>query len=352
MGVSFYLAYSHYQVFIDIGYQSFCAISKAINCDTVSQSKYAVVFNVPVAVWGIWGYGFLLAVLLISVDIKNNRIHNTSLLFVIALVYSVSSLCLGIISSVFIQAYCLMCIVSWGVNFALFFFFWLFRRRYKETGFRLKHITRLGSAVFVFAAVAVALIMVYPRYWIFSLSDTDIKLNTGITSEGFPWIGAQNPELTIIEFSDYRCFQCKKMHFFLRNLIAEYPEKIRLVHRHFPMDHNYNPMVKGPFHQGSGIFALVAIASMQFDRFWEANDYLYHYDFSQGAIYLRYIAADLDMDLNQLKKNMYKPETRTKLTRDIIFGIQKGFEGTPTYMIGDDFYTGQLPPDLLKRIEK
>lgn len=49
---SAYLAVSHYRNYMDIGYASFCAISRAINCDTVSQSPYAIFLGVPVASWG------------------------------------------------------------------------------------------------------------------------------------------------------------------------------------------------------------------------------------------------------------------------------------------------------------
>ncbi len=55
---SIYLAISHYRIYTDIGYRSFCAISKAINCDTVSQSAYSIFWGVPVPVWGIIGYTF------------------------------------------------------------------------------------------------------------------------------------------------------------------------------------------------------------------------------------------------------------------------------------------------------
>ena len=39
---SIYLSVSHHRVYTDIGYKSFCAISRAINCDTVSQSRYSI----------------------------------------------------------------------------------------------------------------------------------------------------------------------------------------------------------------------------------------------------------------------------------------------------------------------
>jgi uncharacterized membrane protein len=47
-----YLSISHYRVYTDIGYASFCAISKAINCDTVSQSPYSILWGAPVPVLG------------------------------------------------------------------------------------------------------------------------------------------------------------------------------------------------------------------------------------------------------------------------------------------------------------
>ena len=42
---SIYLSVSHYRVYTDIGYKSFCAISRAINCDTISQSFYSIFFK-------------------------------------------------------------------------------------------------------------------------------------------------------------------------------------------------------------------------------------------------------------------------------------------------------------------
>ena len=57
---SIYLSVSHYRNYVDIGYSSFCAISRAINCDTVSQSPYAIFLGMPVPVWGVIGYIFVL----------------------------------------------------------------------------------------------------------------------------------------------------------------------------------------------------------------------------------------------------------------------------------------------------
>jgi len=82
--VSTYLSYSHYRVYTDVGYKSFCAISKAINCDTVSQSAYSIFWGLPVPVWRISPNHLFL--FLFALDISRYKIHfklNCILIFII-----------------------------------------------------------------------------------------------------------------------------------------------------------------------------------------------------------------------------------------------------------------------------
>jgi uncharacterized membrane protein len=60
-----------------------------------------------------------------------------TLLMVIALGFSAYSVVLAFISSYRINTYCLMCILSYGVNLALLFYAWLIRKRFAcESFFR------------------------------------------------------------------------------------------------------------------------------------------------------------------------------------------------------------------------
>ncbi len=357
--VSSYLAFSHYRVYTDIGYKSFCAISRAINCDTISQSAYAIVFNVPVASWGALGYFLMFCTICFSLNKKENKMRVLSTLFTIALGFSLISLYLGIISSVFINAYCIICVTSWIINFSLLFMFWLIRRRYDAISFIISikndfifwKTKKIAITILLsFIIIAISLIFFYPKYWSYKFSGNNKTIHSGITIEGFPWIGAEKPELTIVEFSDYRCFQCKKMHFFLRELLIDNPERLRIVHRHFPMDHKYNPIVKTKFHAGAGVLSLIAISAAENNNFWEANDYLYNYDMSNNAIYLRKIAKDLNIDLKILRRGISKKENKIKLLKDIAFGIKHKFTGTPAYIINDQVYIGQIPSDIIKHL--
>ena len=94
-----------------------------------------------------------------------------------------------------------------------------------------------------------------------------LKLPTGLTDDGHPWIGSDSAPIVITEYSDYLCFQCKKMNYYLRQLISQYPDRVKLIHRHFPMDSRFNPILKTPFHEGAGLMSLIAIHAAENGKF-------------------------------------------------------------------------------------
>jgi len=354
-----YLSVSHYRVYTDIGYKSFCAISRAINCDTVSQSSYSIFLNLPVAVWGAIGYGFLLLCLLLAGSKSAGKKRMWSIVFWIALVFTCYSVILALISTYLISTYCIMCIVSYGVNLILLFYAWIIRRRFsnaglvKDTEEDILYLwkIRTGSlAVFsLFSISVIAIWIFYPVYWNFEAPLLSDNTPTGITAAGHPWIGAESPTLEITEFTDYQCFQCKKMHFFLRQLIAEHPDKIRLVHRHYPMDHTVNPIVKEPFHEGSGIMALIAISAARMNKFWPVNDFLFGIAGKTQVIKIREIAEEAGLDYAVLKQTMNDRETQIDLRRDIWQGNKLKITGTPAFVIDGEIYQGQIPPEIIKK---
>jgi len=355
---SLYLAVSHHRVYTDIGYKSFCAISRAINCDTVSQSHYSIFLGMPVPVWGIIGYTLLLLFLLPAVSKESEKKQIWSLVFWLSLAFSAYSVVLALISSYLIGSYCIMCIVSYGVNLALLFYAWIIRRRFSTAGlladtregirFLWKHRvkTSLVAAIF-FAAVGTTWI-VFPVYWHYQPPPVAANIPRGITAAGHPWIGAQNPVLEIIEYSDYQCFQCKKMHLFLRRLETEYPDRIRIVHHNYPMDHRFNPIVKVPFHRGSGKMALMAVYAASKNKFWELNDHLYGLAGHQQKVEIKELAQTVGMKPEELAGALYDRSIRRQLQRDIRQGNKLGISGTPGYVINGQVYLGQIPAEVLK----
>jgi len=355
---SAYLALSHYRNYTDIGYASFCAISRAINCDTVSQSPYAIFLGVPVAIWGVWGYAFVLFLSFHGWYHKGSKLKGWNLFFLVSLAFCISSAILAAISNYFIHSYCIMCILTYGINLALLFYGWMIRKRFKApplvTGLaqdiagiwqgRRSRIAILGLGAAVVAAIAF-----YPPYWHYSARADQQEIATGLTAEGYPWIGAPDPELEITEFTDYLCFQCRKMHYFLRNLVARYPNRIRLIHRNFPMDKDANPLVKEQFHAGAGKMALLAIFAEEHGRFWQMNDALFSAAAKGGDIDLAELAARVGIAKERLLEALTTTTgNRVKLAKDIRDGLRLKMTGTPTYVIDGKTYVGQIPGDILR----
>jgi uncharacterized membrane protein/predicted DsbA family dithiol-disulfide isomerase len=355
---SVYLSISHYRVYTDIAYSSFCAISKAINCDTVSQSNYSIFLGVPVAVWGIIGYTFFLLFLPFAWKTEANRKRIWPTLFFLSSIFSLTSVILAFISAHYIHSYCIMCILSFGLSFFLLYYTWLIRKRFDRSniirGLRLDidYLWKLRKKVLplflsFFGAVFV-LSIVFPAYWNFSPPHFSKEMHHGMTEDGHPWIGSRNPQLEITEFTDYQCFQCKKMHFFLRQLMAENPDKIRLVHRHFPMDHKFNPIVKQPFHVGSGEMALLAIYAAEKDKFWQMNDILFDIGREKEAINIKVLADKVGIDFKELIRSINDQTIRFKLQRDLWDGLKLNISGTPAFVINDKVYLAQIPPEVIK----
>ena len=351
-----YLAISHYRNYVDISYRSFCAISRSLNCDTVSQSPQSILLNLPLAVWGIIGYlTCFVFVILFRGDKQGNS--GWALLSIIAFIFSAFSIYLAAVSIILIHSYCLMCILTYAINFLLLYLFWLAWRRFGEKqilGQFKKDISylqkRLKLTILLITFLITGVIFVfslYPNYWKLSDFETDVKMvDRGVSEDGLPWIGAQNPSLTITEFTDYMCFQCGKMHGYLRKLINAYPDKIRLIHRHYPLDNKVNPIMKNDFHENSGLLSAFAILAKKEGKFWKVNDRIFQ-DARQKKINLSQISKDCGMESSDIEKKINSPDVIKDLEEDIRAGLKLKITTTPSYLINGNVYIGTIPEEIL-----
>ena len=357
---SVYLAVSHFRIYTDIGYESFCAVSRAMNCDTVSQSPFAIFLGLPVSVWGALGYVLVLILLLLAGTKAAQRKRIWALLVAISLLFSVCGVALAVISHVYIHSYCIMCILTYGINFTLLYCCWLIRRRFdsdsywvalkKDIAFPRQNRRLAISMLATLALGAVFLWASYPVYWKLPPLVSAEETSTGFTPEGYPWIGAENADLVITEFSDYMCFQCNKIHYLLRRLIHRYPGRIKIIHRHFPMDSRFNPIVKNPLHEGAGRLALLSLYAKNEGKFWEISDYLFSTSRTADHIDLREVAEIFRLDCDKLVRTFDKPDNRLKLHQDIMDGIKLGVVGTPAFLIGGKLYNAQIPAEILSNV--
>ena len=358
--VSVYLTYLHYKTYTDFAYSSFCALSKSINCDTVAQSPWSVAAGLPVSIWGIFSYLVLLLILSLAKKQDDSTAPIWALLTAVAGCASLVSLYLGYVSSFKIHAYCLLCLSVYAINFLLLFLCWMTRSRFSTRSFltdlwhSCKTVTGGKRKVWRMTIPLLLLIVtkiVYPQYWTFASQPSTIDLPTGVTESGHPWIGAENPKVTIEEFADYQCFQCAKIHFMLRRLVEQHPDTLRLVHRHYPMDHEFNPtVVQDPFHIGSGKMALLAVYAMSQNKFWQMSDALFQLARSKESFNTKYLSEKTGIPSRELAGALSHPDIRRLLTLDIWQGMKLRITGTPSFVIDGKVYQGTIPLDILKTI--
>lgn len=357
--ISGYLSRSHYLNYTDITYQSFCAISTSINCDTVSQSPYSIIFGVPVAIWGVVGYTFLLGLLIPGWRTRALEARNWAIIFWMALAFSLVSIGFAAVSTFLIHSYCILCVGIYLVSFFTLWFSWLIRRRFATRGLLTDSVgdlnflwqrRRLLAPLLSLALLGMIALMVFmPPYWHMKPLRLSQSVPSGLTAEGHPWIGAVDPKIEIELYSDYQCFQCRKVHYYLRQFIARHPDTIRIVHRHFPMDHTVNPIVKQPFHTGSGKMALLAMFAASKGKFFQMNDLLFDLAGRQKQINLKWLARKTGLKHDDLIRSLKDPRLRQKLSRDIRQGIELRLVGTPGFVIDGEVYIGKLPEKVLEK---
>lgn len=360
---SIYLAIQHYQVHTDMLHKSFCAISKSINCDTVSQSAYSIFFGVPFAVWGIIAYVFLIVLWWFMKDRGSRSMRIWTYAFLATWVFVAYSLVLFYVSKFLVQSYCIMCIVSYIINFILLFWTGFTLRRFSQVGILneiwqiFRYLTFFKKPMFpilvVFGIIAICTMVFYPPYWNVKVAPIVDSVARGVGEDGHPWIGAESPDLTIIEYSDYQCFQCRKLHYFLRQLVNMYPEKLRLVHVNFPMDHLINPLVKEPYHVGSAILAAITINAIENGNFWAVNDAIFSMvsEGKQGFTMSELLEVS-GLSGPELGAIIGDKTITMKIYRDIVKGLELGIEGTPSFVINGELYEADIPLEYIRMLEK
>jgi protein-disulfide isomerase/uncharacterized membrane protein len=360
--ISLALARIHFKVHTEAGFHSFCGRGSTFNCDDVARSPYAILLGVPTALWGIFGYCLAVAVALWGLRARRAALSAAcGLLLFIG--FAALSAVLGAISAFRLHALCVLCAATYGVNLLLFVLALL---QTWAIGFSdvaaapLRHLRESPGkpllVLILLGAVAFGLFALVPSYW-----QRDVRpsrkpfalegLARGDTPGGGHWIGAQKPTLTITEFSDYECPHCRQAHAQLRAMVARFPDRLRLIHRHFPLDQACNRSIERRFHETACQAALIAECAGRAGRFWEASDYLFGSSNPLDAQSAKEIAADLKLDPAALDRCM-KDEGLAAIKNDIEVGIALKLEGTPSFLVDGKVYMGNLPSTALQALRE
>jgi uncharacterized membrane protein len=351
------LARLHVNVHTDPDYQSYCAMSERLNCETVASSDSAVFLDLPLAVWGLLAY---LAMGGLAAWGLRARLRVPTwpfgLLFGASLFATALSVYLYYISHYIVGSICIVCVGSYIVNLLLLAVAFLELRRCRVGALRALVVewrslaARPGSFVgfaTTFVGLAVALWIGVPRYWKVELPSGHRGEVGDRTAEGHPWLGARFPVLDIVEYSDYQCPHCRRGHEEVRALVQRHPDAVRLVHRNYPLDHHCNPNVHQPFHPWSCAYARLAFCAGEQGKFWPANDYLFMQGRRRQAVGPGELASSIGADAALMSECADSERARRAVESDMTAGRALGIRGTPTFVIDGKSYPGRIPPDVI-----
>jgi uncharacterized membrane protein/predicted DsbA family dithiol-disulfide isomerase len=354
--VSVMLLRIHYKVHTQVDFHSFCGQGKTLNCDTVARSEHSVFAGAPLAAWGILGYTFSSLLALWGLRARKTALLPAGLALMLASTYSLGSLGLGLLSALGVGSLCVLCAITYGLNllFVVVAFMQAARLGLGQTwAAPFRTLRERPGATLAVLGIAVSCLLVvgmgFPKYWRSNGDALPLDLPHGESAEGH-WIGAEHPVLTIYEYSDYECPYCKESHRQLRKKLAAFSSKLRIVHRHYPLDQACNPDIKRPFHHNACRAALIAECAGRAGRFWEANDYLFEAAHDLATKSNQQVARDLGLPFEPLSSCMER-EGKESLERDIQQGIGLKLEGTPSFLIEGKVYMGEIPVGVLDSLQ-
>lgn len=170
------------------------------------------------------------------------------------------------------------------------------------------------------------------------------KEPVNVSADDDPWVGAENPKVVIIEFSDYACPYCAKFALEVeKKLIENYSNVVKLVFRDFP--------VHGEISYKA---AMAANCALEQGKFWAYHYLLFERQnewYSNETMFYKY-AEELGLNSTQFNECLSSGKYREEVEKDVQDALSYGVTGTPTFFVNGEMVIGYRSyEDFAKIIE-
>ncbi|GAA3583765.1 Na+/H+ antiporter NhaA [Nonomuraea rosea] len=146
--------------------------------------------------------------------------------------------------------------------------------------------------------------------------------------------GPENARVTIVEYGDFECPYCGRIHPILEELRKKHRD-VRVVFRHFPLR---------TLHPRAAPAAIVSEAAADRGKFWEMHDILYDNQRFLTDADLEHYAAELDVEpWSDVAGHV------SRVALDEASGRDSGVRGTPTLFLNGVRYQGPLDLNSISR---
>jgi protein-disulfide isomerase len=155
-------------------------------------------------------------------------------------------------------------------------------------------------------------------------------------TEPFPGAVLGNPEGTkvMVEFADYACGYCRQSVEAIDQLIAENPD-LKVVVRELPI-----------LSQGSLDAAKMALAAAEQGKYAAFHNAMYRIG-NPDERTIEAAAKAAGLDLERARRTIAEPRIEAEIGQNVAMAQRLGFQGTPSWVIGDQLLSGAVGKDKL-----
>jgi protein-disulfide isomerase len=157
-----------------------------------------------------------------------------------------------------------------------------------------------------------------------------------------PSRGPKNAPVTIVEWSDFQCPFCGRVEPTLKQVMDQYPGKVRIVWKNQPL----------PFHPNAMPAAEAAMAAYEQgnDKFWALHDKFFENQTALAPAFYETAAKDAGVDVGKWKSSVDGHRSQASIQADMTAGSALGASGTPTFFINGHKLVGAMPFDSFKQV--
>ena len=167
-----------------------------------------------------------------------------------------------------------------------------------------------------------------------------LKILKALPEHAIIQVGPDDAKNTIIEFLDYFCGYCKKIHPELIDL-AQRRNDTRVIFLQHPI-----------LSENSKIIAEMVIAANYQNKGTELHNDLFSISGSLTQEKLDKLISNLDINIKKLRIDMEKDETKNIVKLSSFIAMGSGARGTPALFFNEEFLGGYVPINQLERFLK
>lgn len=148
--------------------------------------------------------------------------------------------------------------------------------------------------------------------------------------------GNENASVKIVEFSDFECPFCGRLHPTLKRVIDESAGEVAWEYRHLPLGNHRNALY-------AAVISECVAEVKGVSKFWEFSDELFTQSNTLSTEKINLIASNFGLQQSQIEDCENNDDLKARITNDIEVANSAGARGTPYSLIT----TKDKPPKVV-----